>query len=104
MNDFTLRPGDAVITRAGVRVFRGARHWPYQNQDFGTLAQSGTSSVGKPTLMAIDRLMRSPTEARLETNKRLATVPPAAPNQALAGLDGSLLALQPVDSTTPKAR
>lgn len=33
-HDFTLRPGDVVVTDTGVRVFRGGARFPYRNQDF----------------------------------------------------------------------
>jgi hypothetical protein len=38
--DFTLRKGDAIMTAKGIRVFKGARRWPYNNKDFATLRRS----------------------------------------------------------------
>lgn len=33
-HDFTLRPGDLVVTETGARIFRGASRFPYRAQDF----------------------------------------------------------------------
>ena len=35
--DFTLRKGDAVMTKKGIRVFKGAKRWPYRRRDFTSL-------------------------------------------------------------------
>jgi hypothetical protein len=38
--DFTLRKGDAVMTSNGMRIFRGAKRWPYRQRDFVSLSKS----------------------------------------------------------------
>lgn len=38
--DFTLRPGDAVMTPNGVAIFRGGSRYPYDARDFHSLAES----------------------------------------------------------------
>ncbi|MGE3244724.1 MAG: DUF2865 domain-containing protein [Beijerinckiaceae bacterium] len=54
--DFTLRKGDAVMTEVGIRVFRGARRWPYNKRDFSTLgAARNLSRSDRRILNALER-------------------------------------------------
>ncbi|MBV8850546.1 MAG: hypothetical protein JOZ16_13290 [Methylobacteriaceae bacterium] len=45
-NDRTLRRGDSVMTAQGLRVFRGAGHFPYHPADFVALAQASSFVSG----------------------------------------------------------
>ena len=38
--DATLRKGDAVMTRNGIRVFAGSMTWPYLEADFQTISEA----------------------------------------------------------------
>lgn len=59
LTDATLRRGDAVMTTKGIRIFQGARHYPFAVGDFRPLAYSG--HVGhRGALLAIDRVIREP--------------------------------------------
>lgn len=61
LNDFTLRPGDSVVTSRGVRVFRGGRHYPHQAGDFLSLAE--TRDIPRSTrgaLAMIERALKTP--------------------------------------------
>lgn len=57
--DATLRPGDAVMTAKGMRIFQGSRSLPYSDADFVAIAASSSVSrdVAK-ALTAVDRLPR----------------------------------------------
>ena len=56
LKDFTLRKGDGVATPAGIKLFRGAKHWPYKRADFATLAQaSDLTPQDRSTLVALER-------------------------------------------------
>lgn len=55
--DFTLRKGDAIMTKQGFRVFRGAARWPYRPHDFTTLAQARNfSREERAKLREIERI------------------------------------------------
>jgi hypothetical protein len=54
--DRTLRKGDSVMTSHGLRVFRGASHFPYNIRDFAPLnASRGISGKERNQLAAIER-------------------------------------------------
>ena len=57
--DRTLRPGDAVMTAKGVRIFAGSSNWPYAESDFVGLAESGqVSRTTSKVLAQLDKLPR----------------------------------------------
>jgi hypothetical protein len=45
-NDRTLRRGDSVMTAQGLRVFKGASHFPYHPSDFVSLSQASSFVAG----------------------------------------------------------
>ncbi len=53
--DKTLARGDAVMTPTGLKVFNGSSSWPYRDDDFVAVADSGkmTKDIRKE-LVAID--------------------------------------------------
>ena len=53
--DFTLRAGDAIMTRQGFQVFRGARQWPYKARDFANLNASSLGHSERLKLQTIER-------------------------------------------------
>jgi hypothetical protein len=55
--DRTMRRGDALMTQAGIRVFRGASRYPYLVADFQPLARSA-DVAHRTELQAIDRAQR----------------------------------------------
>ena len=56
LHDFTLRRGDAVMTRAGFRVFHGGNRFPYRRNDFVKLEQSRDIRNGdRATFREIER-------------------------------------------------
>ena len=59
LTDSTMRRGDAVMTERGVRVFRGARHFPFETADFQTLKSAG-KMPHRGSLLAIDNVLRTP--------------------------------------------
>jgi hypothetical protein len=51
-----LRKGDSVMTPQGLRVFRGADHFPFKPRDFAALSASrGLGSETRSLLAAIER-------------------------------------------------
>jgi hypothetical protein len=44
--DRTLRRGDSVMTAQGLRVFKGASHFPYRAADFAPLAEASRFVMG----------------------------------------------------------
>lgn len=61
LKDFTLRPGDTVVTPQGMRVVRSGSRYPFKAGDFLSLAE--TRDVPRSTrraLAAIERAMRVP--------------------------------------------
>lgn len=56
LRDFTLRKGDSVATPLGIKVFRGAQHWPYKRNDFVGLNQAKElNEQERGTLTALER-------------------------------------------------
>lgn len=56
LTDRTLRKGDSVMTPQGLRVFRGADHFPFKPRDFAALSASrGLGSETRSLLAAIER-------------------------------------------------
>lgn len=63
LHDFTLRRGDAVMTKAGFKVFHGGNRFPYRRNDFVKLEQSRDIRNGdRATFREIERasLISSP--------------------------------------------
>ncbi len=57
--DKTLRPGDAVMTKTGVRIFLGGHGTPYTENDFAALSDAeGLSKQTERALFAIDKAPR----------------------------------------------
>jgi hypothetical protein len=54
-NDFTLRRGDSIMTRAGIVVFRGSGRLPYAQNDFTALARASMPADKRQILAAIER-------------------------------------------------
>ena len=57
LTDRTLRAGDVIVTKAGVRIFAGADHFPYRDADFLSLTASRRPQQ-LATLQEIDRTVR----------------------------------------------
>ncbi len=56
LKDYTLRKGDGVMTPKGIRLFRGAQHWPYKRNDFMSLAEAqDLTGTDRGALAAIER-------------------------------------------------
>ena len=53
--DYTLRQGDAVMTAKGLRIFQGARRYPFAFADFRPLSKSPRVEH-RNALLAIDRM------------------------------------------------
>ena len=71
--DFTLRRGDAVMTRRGMRVFKGARRWPYRTRDFTSVRHArGLTRPQRRALYALERASTSRSIAR-QTRQRTAS-------------------------------
>ena len=60
MKDFTLRRGDAVMTRLGLLVFNGTGRWPYQRSDFATLAQARGRIENAAALSSVESTLAPP--------------------------------------------
>lgn len=68
-SDFTLRPGDSVVTPNGVRVLRRGSRFPYQERDFVSLAETRDVPVSsRRTLIAIERVLNTPHGRLLASN------------------------------------
>lgn len=60
-SDFTLRPGDTVVTSQGVRVVRRGSHFPFKERDFVSLAETqDVPASNRRVLYAIDRVLKTP--------------------------------------------
>lgn len=56
LHDFTLRRGDAVMTRSGLKIFHGAPSFPFRRRDFVALSQSrDVAGTTRATFKAIER-------------------------------------------------
>jgi hypothetical protein len=81
-SDLTLRPGDSVMTKQGLRIFRGANHFPFNKNDFLSLAHApGFTRQMRVTLLAIEGASKRPqgqgnfTGAKTRTLERSASDP-----------------------------
>jgi hypothetical protein len=81
-SDLTLQPGDSVMTKQGLRIFRGANHFPFNKNDFLSLARApGFTRQMRVTLLAIEGASKRPqgqgnfTGARSRTLERSAGDP-----------------------------
>ena len=68
-SDFTLRPGDSVVTPQGVRVVRRGSHYPFKERDFLSLAETRDVPVSnRRALYAIERVLQTPHGRLLASN------------------------------------
>lgn len=81
MKDFTLRPGDAVATSTGVRVFKGAAHWPYRSKDFLSLVEARSFKLSSAALTAIEKAIKRPQEWQVRFTAG-SSAPPEEPRPA----------------------
>lgn len=94
--DFTLRKGDAVFTKRGIRIFKGAKRWPYRLRDFTTIRRTrGLRRSDKRKLYALERASSKRTAMR-HARKRL--------NDAtrIAGAAPTLPAIGPMPNPRPR--
>ncbi len=55
-NDPTLKRGDLIVTRKGIRMFKGRNHFPYDETDFAALQRAqGISKEKLAMLVAMER-------------------------------------------------
>ena len=89
LKDFTLRRGDSVATPIGIKVFRGAQHWPYKRNDFVSLAQAkDISAQDRTALVALERAARGIKPAGKPLKAALPGAPKATPIISLHSPDG----------------
>lgn len=72
LTDSTLRRGDVVATTKGLRVFAGARHFPYREHDFVALSHAQTIG-NKGVLAALDRTLRRAPDSGVRSAARTAS-------------------------------
>jgi hypothetical protein len=78
-NDRTLQRGDSVVTAQGLRVFKGASHFPYRAADFVSLADASRFVMGdkkqlREIQVAFERIDVSATQfAALVTGRSVST-------------------------------
>jgi len=88
MKDLTLRPGDAVATSTGVRVFKGAGHWPFRNKDFLGLVEARSLKLSSSALSAIEKAIKQPLQWQARFSGSLAATPvPATDNGSATARD-----------------
>ena len=81
LHDFTLRRGDAVMTKHGFQVFHGGASFPYKRKDFVALAKSpDIRKANRPAYRAIERasLILPRTVAEAETKQKVSEIEAAA--------------------------
>ncbi len=81
--DRTLRRGDAVMTAQGLRVFKGASHFPYKPADFVALAEASKFVLGdkkqlRDVQLAFERIEVPTTRLAALTTGRSVAVASAA--------------------------
>jgi hypothetical protein len=89
-DDRTLRRGDSVMTAQGLRVFKGASHFPYHPSDFVALSQAATFVAGnkkqlRDVQLAFERIDVPVTQVAALTTGRSVSVASAS---ATIDLDG----------------
>lgn len=83
--DFTLRKGDAVVTKRGIRIFKGARRWPYRARDFATIRRTrGLRRSARKRLYALEkasskRSVLRQARKRMSQANRIASATPTLP-------------------------
>ncbi len=91
LHDFTLRRGDAVMTKTGFKVFHGGSHYPYKQTDFVALSKSqDVHERQRSTFHAIERANATVQPSVLVGSK----VPPAT-GPAQQGAFGKQASLAP---------
>ena len=81
LHDFTLRRGDAVMTKHGFQVFHGGASFPYKRKDFVALAKSpDIRKANRPAYRAIERasLILPRTVAEADTKQKLSEMDAAS--------------------------
>jgi hypothetical protein len=83
MKDLTLRPGDAVATSTGVRVFKGAAHWPFSNKDFLSLVEARSMRLSSSALTAVEKAIKQPLQLQARFSSSLTATPEAPPTPGM---------------------
>jgi hypothetical protein len=89
-NDPTLHRGDSVMTAQGLRVFKGAAHFPYRASDFVSLAEASRFVAGdrkqlRDIQLAFERIDVPATQVAALTTGRSVSVASAATTLDVAG-------------------
>lgn len=93
-SDPTLQKGDSVMTPQGLRVFRGARHFPFNAGDFVSLDEtSGLRHEMRGVLAAIDHARKG---QEAHESAAVGKSPPPRSDVAEKSSDGKPLASEPV--------
>ena len=92
LQDFTLRKGDGVMTPKGIKVFRGAQHWPYKRNDFLSLAETrDVTGLDRGALAAIEQAAKGLRPAVARTKSKVPEQPGranAAPIRTMRDANG----------------
>lgn len=89
-HDPTLRRGDSVMTAQGLRVFKGAGHFPYRASDFVSLAEASRFVAGdkkqlREVQLAFERVEVPVTQVAALTTGRSVSVSLASTTLDVAG-------------------
>ena len=96
LHDFTLRRGDAVMTKAGLRVFHGGDHFPHRQGDFVALARSRDIEKGRRD--AFHAIERASLGSKSSIGQRRT---PSTAQSAASGARPATAALEKQASLTP---
>jgi hypothetical protein len=71
LTDFTLRPGDTVVTPQGIKVVRRGSRYPFKKTDFLSLAETRDMPIStRGALFAIERALKTPYGRLAVANER----------------------------------
>ena len=89
-NDPTLRRGDSIMTAQGLRVFKGAAHFPYRASDFVSLAEASRFVAGdkkqpRDVQLAFERIDVPVTQVAALTTGRSVSVASSSKTLDVAG-------------------